>query len=135
MNPTPGAVDFDCLILVSVVLSLCSNMGEVLVKESDRYTLIIILGENDDKKRRLDNINPYGHSTNDIPYLQVYKSIQCRTQPSIMEPKNKFFLFLCKDFVEKPIFYLRISFQVRYGYMKSQNMLGRKVYCFAYLSI
>ena len=32
-----------------------------------------------------------------------------------LEPKNKFFLFLGKNFCEKLIFYLRIFFQVRYG--------------------
>ena len=53
-----------------------------------------------------------------IPYLPVYKSIPCISRPPILEPKNKFFLFLCKNFLEKPIFYLRISFQIHYGYMK-----------------
>jgi len=32
-------------------------MGKVFVEESDGYTLIVILRENNDKKRRLDNIN------------------------------------------------------------------------------
>jgi len=32
--------------------------------------------------------------------------------------KNKFFLFQGKNFLEKLIFYLRIFFQVHYGYMK-----------------
>ena len=36
----------------------------------------------------------------------------------ILEPKNKFFLFLGKNFLEKLIFYLRIFFQVHYGYTK-----------------
>ena len=36
-----------------------------------------------------------------------------------MEPKNKFFLFLGKNFLEKLIFYLRIFFQVHYGYTKN----------------
>ena len=42
----------------------------------------------------------------------------CISRPPILEPKNKFFLFLCKNFLEKLLFYLRISFQIRYGFMK-----------------
>ena len=42
----------------------------------------------------------------------VYKSTP------ILEPKDKFFLFLGKSFLEKLIFYLRIFFQVCYGYTK-----------------
>ena len=53
-----------------------------------------------------------------IPYLPVYKSIPCISRPPILEPKNKFFLFLCKNFLEKLLFYLRISFQIHYGFMK-----------------
>ena len=47
-----------------------------------------------------------------LPYLAVYKSTP------ILEPKNKFFLFLGKNFLETLIFYLRIFFQVRYCYTK-----------------
>ena len=43
----------------------------------------------------------------------VYKSTP------ILEPKNKFFLFLGKDGFEKLIFYLRIFFQVYYDYMRN----------------
>ena len=53
-----------------------------------------------------------------LPYLPVYKSIPCISRPPILEPKNKFFLFLCKNFLEKRLFYLRSSFQIRYGFMK-----------------
>ena len=60
----------------------------------------------------------YGISLDVIPYLPVYKSILCINRPQILEPKNKFFLFLCKNFLEKLLFYLRISFQIRYGFMK-----------------
>ena len=41
-----------------------------------------------------------------IPYLPVYKSIPCISQPPMLEPKDKFFLFLCKNFLEKLLFYL-----------------------------
>ena len=37
----------------------------------------------------------------------------------ILEPKNKFFLFLGTNYLEKLIFYLRIFFQVCYGYKKN----------------
>ena len=53
-----------------------------------------------------------------LPYLPVYKSIPCISRPPILEPKNKVFLFLCENFLEKLLFYLRISFQIRYGLMK-----------------
>ena len=43
---------------------------------------------------------------NRLPYLPVYKLIPCISRPPILEPKNKFFLFLCKNFLEKLIFYL-----------------------------
>ena len=48
-----------------------------------------------------------------------------------------FFLFLCKNFLEKLLFYLRTSFQIRHGFLKKKNhrKLGRKVLHFAYLSI
>ena len=51
-----------------------------------------------------------------MPYLPVYKSIWCISRLPILEPKNVF--LLCENFLEKPIFYLRITFRVRYGYMK-----------------
>ena len=35
-----------------------------------------------------------------------------------MEPKNKFFLFLGENFLEKLILYLRTFFQARYSYTK-----------------
>ena len=55
----------------------------------------------------------------ELPYLPVYKSIPCISRPPILELKNKFFfLFLCKNFLEKLLFYLRISLQIRYGFMK-----------------
>ena len=47
----------------------------------------------------------------------MYKSIPCISRPPILEPKNKFFLFLWKNF----LFDLRISFQIRYGLMKKEN--------------
>ena len=53
-----------------------------------------------------------------LPYLPVYKSIPCISQPPILESKNMFFLFLGKNFLEKQIIYRRIFFQVRYGYTK-----------------
>ena len=45
--------------------------------------------------------------------VQVYPAYK---STPILEPKNKFFLFLGKNAFEKLIFYLRIFFQVRYGY-------------------
>ena len=36
-----------------------------------------------------------------LPYSPVYKSIPCISRPPNLEPKNKFFLFLCKNFLEK----------------------------------
>ena len=38
--------------------------------------------------------------------------------PPILEPKNKFFLFLGKNVLQKLIFYLRICFQVHYVHTK-----------------
>ena len=40
-------------------------------------------------------------SKNPLPYLPVYKSIPCISRPPILGPKNTFFLFLCKNFLEK----------------------------------
>ena len=55
---------------------------------------------------------------NVVPYLPVYKSNPCISRPPILEPKNKFFLFLGKNFLEKLILYfLEFSFRY-YGYMK-----------------
>ena len=51
-------------------------------------------------------------------YLPMYKSIPCIGRAPILEPKNKFFLSLGKNFLEKLIFYLRIFFEVCNGYMK-----------------
>ena len=69
-------------------------------------------------------------------YLPVYKSIPCISRPPILEPKNKFFLFLCQNFLEKLLFYLRISSQIRYDFMnKNHRKLGRRVYYLAQLSI
>ena len=56
-----------------------------------------------------------------VLYLPVYKSILCVSRPPILEPTNKFFLFLGKNFLEKLIFYLRIFFQVCYGYTKNYS--------------
>ena len=47
-----------------------------------------------------------------IPYLPVYKSTP------ILEPKNKFFLFLGENFLEKLILYLGTFFQARYSSTK-----------------
>ena len=53
-------------------------------------------------------------------YLPMYKSIPWLYKLTpILDPKNKFFLFLEKNFLEKLIFYLRIFFQVHYGYTKN----------------
>ena len=49
-----------------------------------------------------------------------YHIYPCISQHPILEPKNKFSLFLSKNFLEKLNFYLRIFFQVRYGY--TQNL-------------
>ena len=57
----------------------------------------------------------------DIPYLPVYKSIPCISRPPILGPKNTFFLFLCPNFLEKLLFYLRISFKIRNGFMKKNT--------------
>ena len=51
-----------------------------------------------------------------IPLLTVFacvlsKSMQCISRPPILEPNGK-------NFLEKVIFYLRIFFQVHYGYKK-----------------
>ena len=48
----------------------------------------------------------------------VYCIYPCISRQLILEPKNKFFLFLGKNFLEKLIFYLRIFFQGSYCYMK-----------------
>ena len=61
-----------------------------------------------------------------LAYLPMYKSMQCVSRPPILEPKKNSFisnpnpkpLFLGKNFLEKLIFYLRIFFQVHYGYTK-----------------
>ena len=53
-----------------------------------------------------------------LPYLPVYKSIPCISRRPISEPKNKFFLFLGENFLEKLILYLRTFFQARYRYTK-----------------
>ena len=53
-----------------------------------------------------------------VPYIPVYKSIPCISQPPILEPKNRFFLFVGENFLEKLILYLRTLFQARYSYMK-----------------
>ena len=55
----------------------------------------------------------------EVPYLPVYKLIPCISLPPILEPKNKFFLFLGENFLEKLILYLRIFFQARYSYTKN----------------
>ena len=49
---------------------------------------------------------------------QWYRIYPCISRPPTLEPKNKFFLFLWKNFLEKLLFYRRISFQIRYGFMK-----------------
>ena len=54
----------------------------------------------------------------EIPYLPVYKSIPYISQPPILEPKNKFFLFLGENFLKKVILNLRTFFQARYSYTK-----------------
>ena len=53
-----------------------------------------------------------------LPYLPVYKSIPCISRPPNMGAKITFFFFLCKNFLEKLLFYLRISFQICNGFMK-----------------
>ena len=48
----------------------------------------------------------------------TYRIYLCISRPPILEPKNKFFLFLGKNFLEKLILYfLEFSFRY-YGYMK-----------------
>ena len=47
-----------------------------------------------------------------LPYLPMYKSIPCISWPPILKAKNRFFLFLGENFLEKLIFYLRIFFEV-----------------------
>ena len=56
-----------------------------------------------------------------LPYLPVYKSIPCIPVSwlPIFEPKNKLFLFLGKNFLEKLIFYLQFFFQKPHGYTKN----------------
>ena len=61
------------------------------------------------------DVTSYMHA---LPYLPVYKLNPCISRPPILEPKNKFFLFLGKNFLEKLILYfLEFSFRY-YGYMK-----------------
>ena len=53
-----------------------------------------------------------GHgSKSHLPYLPVYKSIPCISRPPIFEPKNKFFLFLCKHFLKNFSFILECPFR------------------------
>ena len=47
------------------------------------------------------------------------KLIPCISRSHILEPKNKFFLFLCKNILEKLILYRRIFFQICYGNTKN----------------
>ena len=70
------------------------------------------------KDDRLDPKNWRPISLLNVPYLPVYKSIPCISRPPILELKNKFFLFLCRNFLEKLLLYLRISLQICYGFMK-----------------
>ena len=48
---------------------------------------------------------------NRLPYLPMCKLIPCISQPFPLKPKNKFFLFLGKNFLDKLFCYLRIFFQ------------------------
>ena len=71
-----------------------------------------------------------------LPYLPVYKSIPCISRPSILEPKNKFLLFLGENYGEKLILYLRTFFQACYSYTKKNHTkFGCKVYYCAYMSV
>ena len=54
----------------------------------------------------------------ELPYFPVHKLIPCISRPPILEPKNKFFLFLGENFLEKLILDLRTFFQARYSYTK-----------------
>ena len=67
----------------------------------------------------------------ELPYFPVHKLIPCISRPPILEPKNKFFLFLGENFLEKLILNLRTFFQARYNHSK----FGRKVYYRAYASV
>ena len=71
------------------------------------------------QKFRIKQIDNGEISTLKIPYLLAYNSIPCVSRAPILEPENKFFLLLGKNFLEKLIFYLRIFFQVHYGYTKN----------------
>ena len=51
-----------------------------------------------------------------IPYLSVYKSIPCISRSPILEPKNKSFLFLGENFLEKLILYIRTFIQTCLSY-------------------
>ena len=44
----------------------------------------------------------------------MYKLILCISRPTILKPKNNFFLFLGENFPEKPILYLKSFFQACY---------------------
>ena len=54
-----------------------------------------------------------------ITELFMYCIYPCISRPPILEPKNRFFSFLYKNFLEKRIFYVRIFLQVCYGYKKN----------------
>ena len=54
------------------------------------------------------------HNMRDFPRA----STPCISRPPILEPKNKFSLFLGENFLEKLILYLKNFFQARYSYTK-----------------
>ena len=62
-------------------------------------------------------------------HLRIYLCIRrsgVYVDPSFWSQKNKFFLFLDKNFLEKLIFYLRI--QVRYGYTIKKQPLKKSLW-------
>ena len=85
--------------------ALKKAVGSQVPTPSELYTVLLEVAN-------LVNQRPIGGTPNDqddaiyicpnnIPYLPVYKSIPCISRPSILGPKNMFFLFLCKNFLEK----------------------------------
>ena len=83
----------------------------------------------------MDKSEPVNYNLISTVFTRIQVEPVYKSTP-ILEPKNRFFLFLGKNFLEKLILYfLEFSFRY-YGYMKKNySKFGREVYYCVYASV
>ena len=113
----------NCIAVLFKVFSVLVAVQQSLKNQVCKWKLV-----NVNNKLELDPINPDFVISNSLVFALWgfalesftigYRVYPCISRLPILEPKNKFFLFLGENFLEKLILHLRTFFQACYSYTK-----------------